>query len=613
MKLRVALVLLLVCLSVVVFSCRRNPPSLIDANRPPDTELWYAPPDSTEYDYLVHMYWRGMDADGTTPRYIWTITDTLVTDPLLRWNPSERLADYRSGRITTRTDSVFSFEGFKNVAGVGLRKNRQAFHIAAIDDEGVLDPFPAAIEFVATVGELPEMRFATAVTRSDGNTSTVIRKPYNPSVLDTVGMYRPFWISYHGWTVNGEIRQYIYYPLTSGVLVAGQNEWNDDLTDTLRFFPNDGDQVIPSGMFRFAAQCMDDASAESRVDVKDYREGVAQLVVNFEPDTRIFNAVSTYYIFFQEYTDTVRFDDGVPDTVPYNSWLRIDYRGWDSPYDSSLCADDVNKCLGYQVQYSRTSSRNAGSNSKSRWLPNEPKDDNPFGTTDSTSMNMGSLEYQIRARTVDEYGKPDGVPDQVEVVANYDPTLDETRLFNWDGTVVGPPGESDTLLWDWTNPANSPDTIEFDIGTGQIFVVKDYYFDIEATGHDHPKENVNFGVRNWYYLFSRTDNGNSQKFGRSGAWVSGPSPNVLSDRYEANYRYNLIEDPGGQSILDNPPSFWDSEYHYSIYGRDIPTGEEFNQYMWVGEEQRQLNSYQTARLGRWTETKEFVFYLRMNR
>ncbi len=64
MKLRVAVFLLVVCLSVVVFSCRRNQPSLVDANRPPDTELWYAPLDSTEYEWNVHLYWRGVDGDG---------------------------------------------------------------------------------------------------------------------------------------------------------------------------------------------------------------------------------------------------------------------------------------------------------------------------------------------------------------------------------------------------------------------------------------------------------------------------------------------------------------------------------------------------------------------
>jgi hypothetical protein len=231
-------------------------------------------------------------------------------------------------------------------------------------------------------------------------------------------------------------------------------------------------------------------------------------------------------------------------------------------------------------------------------------------------MNMGSVEYVIRARAVDEFGKADGTPAEIEVISNYDPTLDVTQLINYDGALVGPPGEADTLVWDWTNPANSPDTIELDFTSGKVFVIKQFYFDIDATGHDHPKENLNFGVRNWYYTFNRTDDGEQQKFGRARAWVEGPSPNILSDRHFVEYKYELdpVNDPGGQNtILANPPSFWDSEYEYTIYGRDIPTGEEFEQYMILDGEKRKLNSYQASTLGRWTETKRFRFYLKVER
>jgi hypothetical protein len=87
MKLRVGFFLLVVCLTVVLHSCRRNQPTLVDANRAPETEVWYAPPDSTEYEYLVHVYWRGTDRDGTVTRYIWTIKDS-ITPPPLGWNCS---------------------------------------------------------------------------------------------------------------------------------------------------------------------------------------------------------------------------------------------------------------------------------------------------------------------------------------------------------------------------------------------------------------------------------------------------------------------------------------------------------------------------------------------
>ena len=311
-----------------------------------------------------------------------------------------------------------------------------------------------------------------------------------------------------------------------------------------------------------------------------------------------------------------------PDTVPYNSWVRIDYDGWDDSRDSSLCADDVNKCIGYQVQYERDSDRVQGAGAKSRWLPDEPEDNNPFGTPDSTSMNIGSLEYTIRTRAVDEYGRPDGTMydaatglarSEIEIIGNFDPTLDETFFVNYDGTTI--PSDGDTIVWDWWNPANyhgNPmDTLDF--GSGQIAVVKTFHFDINASGHDHPKDPSGSGVKNWFYLFTRTDNLLTQDIGRSGTWVEGPVVSVLNDRAEITYRYDPVTDPGGGSLFENPPDLWNTEYDYSIYGRDIGTGEEFDQFMFLNGKKTQLNAYSAAMLGRWTETGRFRFYLKVQR
>ena len=118
--------LLSLCLLITFGACRRNQPSLVDKNEAPDTQLWYAPPDSTEYEYLVHLYWRGHDNDGTAVQFIWTIKDTLVDGELV-WNPSERLRDFRSGRMTSRTDSVFSFTASGTWAESALKRTGRLF------------------------------------------------------------------------------------------------------------------------------------------------------------------------------------------------------------------------------------------------------------------------------------------------------------------------------------------------------------------------------------------------------------------------------------------------------------------------------------------------------
>jgi hypothetical protein len=643
MKLRVAAFLLLVCLSVVVFSCRRNQPSLVDSNRPPDTELWYAPLDSTEYEWNVHLYWRGVDVDGIAVRYIWTITDTLEANPLLRWNPSERIVDYRQGRVTGRTDSVIAFTAFKNVAGVGLRKNRQAFHVAAIDDNGVIDPTPAVVEFIATVAQLPRVAFNLTLTtvEREGAAPTTETRRYNPAVLDTLGMFRPMAISYRGSTTNGLITGYKYYPLTVGVTLPGQDVWNPDLTDTLRYFSNEGEEALPSGVFRFIAQCGDQSGAESRADVKTFTEGVVQVVVNYEPDTEIYQVENTYFIAGQSFKRFINFKDDIPDTVPYASWIRIDYRGWDNRRDSTVCVDDLNSCIHYQVQFERGSAQVPGSNYRTRWLPGQPEDTNCGGTPDSTTINIGSADYRIRARAVDEFEKPDGTmfdpatgepKSEIKITGNHRPTLDLAVIQNYDGTTA--PADGDTIVWDWWAPANytglESDTLKLDLETGKYFVEKIFYLDLNATGHDHPTENLRFGLRGWNYLFLRTDTMETESFFGGAGWREGTVRNIYTQRFKALYRYERDGDPGGASIFAEPPSFWNREYEFSIYGRDIPLNAEFEEYMFSStgnqrdcdfppgyrvdvKEKVLLNSPQATPLARVTDIEKFQFFLKVAR
>lgn len=603
MRLRVAIFLVVVCLSAVVFSCRRNQPSLVDANRAPDTELWYSPPDSSEYDYLVHLYWRGVDSDGIAVRYIWVITDTLLP-PALDWDPSTRVRDFRRGRITSRTDSVFSFTAFRDVSGVGVKKNRQAFHIASIDDNGVIDPSPARIQFIATVEEVPKLRF---VTKSASAPATL----YDPNEIDTVGMLRPFRISYKGITKNGRLRGYKFYPLTSGVTLAGQDEWNADITDTLRIFPNVGPVALPSGELKLAAQCVDDAGAQSVVDASSFTKGVARMVINFEPDTRIFAVLNTYFKGTTAFVDTVRFGPGVPlDTVPFGSWVKLLYNGWDDQRDSIQCTDVADRCITYQIQYTRYAQLAGGPSeggstfsSTIRWLPDEPEDSQPGSTSDSTSMNVGSEEYAIRVRSVDEYGKHDGTPDEVRLIGNFSPTLDSYGVQGYDGVVV-PPG--DTLVWSWANPAKT--SLDLSNPTDPA-ILKTFYFVVRGTGHDHPKEPQGAGIKSWLYTFRRTDDPSIiQKFAHAGAWTDGAVTNTFADTFKLVVKYKLLTDPNGDAARAQMPSYLNKGYSFSMRGRDTSSVARFDQIIWLHGARVIQNSYNTSTIGRLTGRGTYDFF-----
>lgn len=622
MKLRVGLFAFVVCLTVALYSCRRNQPTLVDTNRPPDTELWYAPADSSDSEYLVHLYWRGLDADGTPVRYVWAILDS-ITPPPLGWNPSARIADFRAGRITTKTDSIFAFTAFKNQGGVGLRKNRQAFYIAAIDDNGVIDPSPAAIEFIATVAKLPEIRFATTITRVLNGNSTTTTKAFNPAQLDTVGMFRPFSISYHGLTTNGGLRAYRFFPLTAGVDMVGADVWTADLSDTVRVFTNAGRDTLPSGTFKLAAQVRDEAGAESRIDSGQFTEGVCRVVVNFEPDTRIFKILNTVYKNGQAVVDSVDFRDSQPDTLPYGSWITLFYQGWDNPYDSTLCQDVDNKCIRYQVQFTRRGEVDGGPSQGGsevsttiRWLPEAGEDNNPFGTTDSTSMTLGTEDYVVRVRALDEFAKADGTPFTVPITGNFSPTIDGFSISNHDGTVAG---DGDTITWDWFKPANlnNPPTFldTLDFTSIPPRVVKRFFFVIRANGHDHPREGDGAGVRGWYYEFRNTIDQSIARLNSSGAWVDATTPDVLLDTIKVTIRYPYVfEDPQpGSDAFAALPTFLNQNYNFMIRGRDFALLDEYSQFMFVNRVKLELNSYLASVLSRWTGKMEQQVYLQMKK
>ncbi len=641
------LLCLTICLFISLASCRRNHPSLIDTNQPPDTELWYAPPDSTDYEYLVHLYWRGLDRDGAVEKYIWVITDTINEIPEEQWNPSQSLLDYQNGRLTAQTDSVFSFTAFKNIGGVGLKKNLQAFHVAAIDDNGIIDETPAAIEFVATIDKLPEMTFATVLkwaATGPGGYIPADTVAFDPANLDTVGMYKPFAIMYDGKTINGEIREYKWFPI-SNVELEGAHIWTTDLTDNYRFFLNDlGGDFLSSGVFRFAAQCKDDANAESVVDAARFTKGVCQVVVNFDPDTEIYNIINIYKSGGIIDTAVVDFSDAIPDTVPFRSWITLSYNGWDSPNDIKTCTDDINKCISYQVQYHATSTRFYEINFNTGLLPPEGgQDTNPCSTVDSTSMNIGTVEYDISVRSMDENGRLDGRPESAlvggqqrtavaRIVGNFNPTLDSLYIEDHLGRKVM---DGDTLKWKWAEIP--PQFVPDDTSAAGGHFEHVFTFAIRGFGHDHPKELDGSGVKTWYYSFaSITPPGIAKKFARATSWVAGSAVNELNDQFTAVFPHALT-DINGQWVFEHPPNWIGVNYggtnnaflyEMRLKGRDTDLGETISEYIFLKRrnltnficppdpnepisERKLQNDYPTERFGRWTGEGFFRFYFQL--
>jgi hypothetical protein len=334
--------------------------------------------------------------------------------------------------------------------------------------------------------------------------------------------------------------------------------------------------------------------------------------VGLGPDTDITAVINTYFINAVKFTRSIDFTDGTPDTVPYRSWITLYYTGNPSPAGEEVCADVVDKCLLFQARY-EWQSASTGRSDVDRWRPADGED-NIDGVTDSTTINAGSAEYTFSARALDYFDRVDATPAQVDIVANFDPTLDSFELVNYDGTTIA---AGDTMWWDWVSPANlttgqALDTLDFADPTDPD-VVKTFYFDIKAAGHDHPFERAGSGVKSWLYSFLNlgVSPATTHSFGRAGVFVDGVSVNVLDERAEVTFRYSLAD--GSASALANLPSWVDTEFEISITGRDLDLQDIFDQRMVIEKSKVLLNRYNAGELGRRTAEGKQRFHIFIRR
>ncbi len=99
--------------------------------KPPETQLTYAPVDFDTTTFRVHFYWNGTDTDGEVVQFRFAI-DQQDTLPPEEWP------------TTTAKDTTFLFL-VDPVAELKLH----TFKIASQDNEGLIDPTPAARSFSA--------------------------------------------------------------------------------------------------------------------------------------------------------------------------------------------------------------------------------------------------------------------------------------------------------------------------------------------------------------------------------------------------------------------------------------------------------------------------------
>jgi len=345
--------------------------------------------------------------------------------------------------------------------------------------------------------------------------------------------------------------------------------------------------------------------AVHRQEVSKWSEGLV-LMIGQGPETEITEVEGAYFAGGGLQKFKIDFQDGVPDTVPYGTWITVRYKGADTTIAAANCTDPINKCVRYQKRFSRDSDRIDGWFSQTAWLPDDSEDNNPIGVTDSTSMNIGSVEYVIQFRAVDSNGRRDGSPAELSIVGNYDPTLDSYTIKNHTGEVIGDGG---TVIWNWWQPVDSGLTVE----NSQLMKTKTFYFVIEATGHDDPRERPGSGVHSWFYEFKNVGSSGTSAFARSDRWVDAATVDALSDTFTWVAVYPEADINGDEVFVNDPPAWNGQSFDFSVMGRDLPSGEVFAQSLFVGGESRLINQYQTGEVGRWTPSGELRIRIELRR
>lgn len=349
---------------------------------------------------------------------------------------------------------------------------------------------------------------------------------------------------------------------------------------------------------RAQARCSIHKSAES-----EWSDGVI-VRVGTVPATEIIRVTNRYWVDGSKSEVDVDFADGVPDTVPYGSWITVYFQGVDSTVDDN-CPDLSNNCWRYQMRHDWFSPRDASMFGQTPWLPVEGQDTDLASVVDSMSMNIGTVNYTVHARVQIVFGTADPDPPSFEIAGNFPPSLDDFYLEDPRGNAMA---DGDTIILNWWEPEDSSLFVR---GT-QLMKRKTFFFVVRASGHDDPRD-ASDGL-SWRYRFPFVDDPSQEaRFARSGAWVDGVTTEALCDTHRYTAEYPESDVRGDAIFIDRPPSWQDRSLDFLIKARDLPTSTYFEQIVIVEGVPRTMNFYITDSSTIETTQRQLRFHIKLVR
>lgn len=405
---RILFIFLAAVLSVVVLQgCQQEDVVRYDTNRPPETVLSVAPALGSAQFHKYPVSWTGYDRDGVVVAYR---VASLPEDELYggRTSPEDLVQYFLSlnWTVTDATESLFVFRADRP------NSRAHSLYVAAIDNEGKVDPTPAATNFMAIDYNIPNIQILLS--------SNIDPVPHVPlargDTLPAYNLINPvepvrIRLSWGGSDPDGIITEWRYkLDSSTETRVPPEIAIRDLVYD-----PNDpGASDLGIGFHEFRLVAIDDAGAKSD-------ESVAKFIINYDPDTHIDSVWTFRPSNLKSIPEKLIFPSDSIRVVYHFGRLRFKFHGTDkdgAPPDT----------FRWNIRGTLIQSVNPV-DSKSPWV-GEPagmcKGDTACyeDETSATAANLDTdspLVLFLRAR--DDHGKVDGSPDTIVFYVNYSPRI----------------------------------------------------------------------------------------------------------------------------------------------------------------------------------------------
>lgn len=276
----------------------------------------------------------------------------------------------------------------------------------------------------------------------------------------------------------------------------------------------------------------------------------------------------------------IDFQDELPDTLPYNSWLTVHYYGWANSRDSLDYTGPLLE-MQYQYRFKREGITIGGGPSSIREVPWYPltkaEDTRCYSNLDSTTMHVGPYTYWFMARSFDNEYNVDQYPDTVMFYGNFPPTIDSVVVGIDDPGTPQPdfkpiPGDTVYIGWNTYPGLNRGDTVAtFRVDVDPPNVSRYYRFYIKAGGHDYPIDPPGSGIKNWLFTI---DSEEDYRYTREGEWQFDHPLNTLEQ--ELVIKLTVPISSPNDSIVNNPPKFL-GDQTLELIGADMGERELFDE------------------------------------